>query len=133
MLFRSKLPNWLFTHIGGFPVSRGRGDIDAMRKCINIIKKGECLSIFPEGTRSKNHIMQPFKTGAAFIASKANTKILPVYIDTNNEGYKLFKKFELRIGKAVTLEEMGYLGKVSGKTLVKITEDIEKQVKMLIK
>lgn len=47
---------------------------------VSMIKDGISIFIFPEGTRSKDGIMLPFKEGALKIADKANCPIIPVAI-----------------------------------------------------
>src|SRR5690625_70934 len=50
-LFHNKILGTLLTTLGAFPVKRGAGDRQALRKGLNILKDGEMLCLFPEGTR----------------------------------------------------------------------------------
>ena len=70
----------LFTALGGFPVSRGSADREALRRCIEVIEAGEPLVIFPEGTRQHGPEVQELFDGAAFVQSKTGVPILPVGI-----------------------------------------------------
>ncbi len=47
---------------------------------IEYIKKGISICIFPEGTRSKDGTMQPFKEGSMKMASKTGCPIVPIAI-----------------------------------------------------
>ena len=50
-------------------------------KCLNSLKNGVSVLIFPEGTRSKTGRIGRFKEGAFMIAREVNAPILPVLID----------------------------------------------------
>lgn len=63
------------------PLSRDKGDISALRTAIKAIKGGDLVSLFPEGTRSRDgEILEP-KGGVAFLLSKSGVPLLPIYID----------------------------------------------------
>lgn len=66
--------------IGAFPVSRGKADREALKTAIGLLKKGEQVIIFPEGTRSKAFALQEGHSGAALIAEQSQTLIVPVAI-----------------------------------------------------
>jgi 1-acyl-sn-glycerol-3-phosphate acyltransferase len=50
-----------------------RGDRESVRQmmdaCETTLRAGSSIMMFPEGTRSKNGVLQPFKTGAFELAS----------------------------------------------------------------
>ena len=48
------------------------------------LKKGACISIFPEGTRSKDGEIHNFKSGAFILAKEAGVPILPIVLDGTN-------------------------------------------------
>ena len=52
-LFENKFLGWAFRQVHGFPVDRGNMDMTAIRTAMGVLKEGETLGIFPEGTRSK--------------------------------------------------------------------------------
>jgi len=70
----------LLTALGGFPVSRGSADREALRRCITVIEGGEPLVLFPEGERKSGPFVQPLFEGAAYIAMKTGVPIVPVGI-----------------------------------------------------
>ena len=49
-LFQNSFLNWFFRKMGGFPVNRGGSDIQAIKTAIQVIKDGDNLLIFSEGT-----------------------------------------------------------------------------------
>lgn len=66
--FKTKIGNWFLTGVGCIPVKRGEADIDAYKKVVTVLKNGENILIFPEGTRNKagTDVMAPFKRGFRF-------------------------------------------------------------------
>ena len=70
---------WLNRYI---VVERGRAS--SMRKMMidaeKTLKSGSSVMIFPEGTRSKDGKLQPFKTGAFHLALETGNPILPIVI-----------------------------------------------------
>lgn len=83
-LFQRPMLNKLFEELGAFPVKRGQGDINAIRKALTILKEGKILGIFPEGTRSKTGNVQEAMAGIAFIMEKSKAPILPVRVYGSN-------------------------------------------------
>ena len=70
----------LLTALGGFPVSRGTADREALRRCIALLSTGEPLVLFPEGERKSGPLVLPLRDGAAYIAVKSGVPIVPVGI-----------------------------------------------------
>ena len=66
--------------LGGFPVSRDVADREALERCMEVLRAGEPLVLFPEGERKNGPIVQPLKDGAAYIAMKTAVPIVPVGI-----------------------------------------------------
>jgi 1-acyl-sn-glycerol-3-phosphate acyltransferase len=69
---------------GAFKVRRGEGDVDAMRTAVDLVREGEIVVMFPEGTRRrkgmvKRHQARPH-TGAARIALTADVPLVPAAI-----------------------------------------------------
>jgi 1-acyl-sn-glycerol-3-phosphate acyltransferase len=70
----------LFSLLGAFPVSRGTTDREALKRCIDVLKNGEPLVLYPEGERKDGPVVQPLYDGATFVAAKAGVPIIPVGI-----------------------------------------------------
>ena len=52
-----------------------------LRQCAEHIQRGSSVMIFPEGTRSRNGELRPFKEGAFLIALQQKIDILPIVLD----------------------------------------------------
>ena len=70
----------LLTALGGFPVTRGSADREALKRCLAVIEGGEPLVMFPEGERKSGLEVQPLFEGAAYISMKTGAPIVPVGI-----------------------------------------------------
>jgi 1-acyl-sn-glycerol-3-phosphate acyltransferase len=86
---RNSLFEYLMVRIFfAYPVDRDRPGPDAIRRTIGFLDNGECVGIFPEGTRYDDLALHPFTHGAAYFAWKSDVPILPVGItETKGEEY----------------------------------------------
>ena len=69
---------------GAFPVERGRGDVEAIAKAVELVRAGEVVVMFPEGTRQRKGLRKRWEarphTGAARIAQRAGAPLVPAAI-----------------------------------------------------
>jgi 1-acyl-sn-glycerol-3-phosphate acyltransferase len=69
---------------GAFPVRRGEGDLEAIRQAVELVRAGEVVVMFPEGTRRKKGLRKKHTarahTGAARIALSAEAPLVPAAI-----------------------------------------------------
>lgn len=81
-LFKVPLLGWNMSLNGYVPIDRGnpKSREECLDRCKAWLKKGSSIFFFPEGTRSKNGHLQPFKTGAFRLALETGHDILPIVI-----------------------------------------------------
>jgi 1-acyl-sn-glycerol-3-phosphate acyltransferase len=79
-IFSLPLAGRLFRWLGAFPVSLENPESSAYKAALTVLKKGEALMIFPEGGRSPDGRLLPFKEGAARLALRSGAAIVPVVI-----------------------------------------------------
>ena len=121
-LVKKKLFGKIVRILGGIPVDRGGYDIECIKESLKVLKGGDVLAIFPEGTRNKvNNELQPLKPGAGMLAFKAKVPIVPVIIDKKAH---VFRKAKLLIGKPLYLDE--YYGR---KLDAELHEEINEKVR----
>ncbi|HEX7167258.1 MAG TPA: lysophospholipid acyltransferase family protein [Acidimicrobiales bacterium] len=84
---------WFFTAMGGFPVNRGTADREALRRCADVLRGGEPLVLFPEGTRRSGPVVEDLFDGAAYLATKVGVPILPVGIGGSENAMPKGAKF----------------------------------------
>jgi 1-acyl-sn-glycerol-3-phosphate acyltransferase len=75
-----------------------------LKQCAENIRNGSSVMIFPEGTRSRNGELRPFKEGAFLIALQQKTDIVPMVLD----------------GSAKALPEKGFIPRRSQKVCLHI-------------
>ncbi len=107
-IMRVPLLKSLLKVLGAFSVDRGGTDVAAIKKTINLLKGGESVVMFPQGTRHKG--VDPkttsIKFGCSMIAQKAEVGILPIFIKTKKHRVRLFSKTVIIIGKEITYDEL---------------------------
>ena len=81
-LWRSKPLGAFLTFMGGFPVERGSADRVALRAAEDVLRLGEPLVMFPEGTRQEGHRLnrEQVLDGPSFVAARVGVPIVPVGI-----------------------------------------------------
>ncbi|MBF8376392.1 1-acyl-sn-glycerol-3-phosphate acyltransferase [Alicyclobacillus mali] len=102
-LFRMPMLRRLFLTLGGFPIERGRVDRRAIRTAIDVLQRGTCLVMFPEGHRSRTGKLGPLQPGIASIARKAGAIIQPVGIRGQ---YRLFGRIEVKFGEPIDVRAL---------------------------
>lgn len=79
-MWKYRASAWFFSTMGGIPVDRGTPDRDALRTCEQVIRGGEPLVMFPEGTRRSGPVVEDIFDGVAFVAARSGVPIVPVGI-----------------------------------------------------
>jgi 1-acyl-sn-glycerol-3-phosphate acyltransferase len=108
-LWKKKPAAMLLSALGGFPVTRGSADREALKRCIQVLEAGEPLVLFPEGTRKSGPVVQPLMDGSAYIAVKAGVPIIPVGVGGSEgvmpKGAKFLrpKKCVLVVGEPISV------------------------------
>ena len=59
-------------------VKKDSKEVKALKESLQTLKNGDCLALFPEGTRNGLEKGEKVKDGAAFFALRTSTKIVPV-------------------------------------------------------
>ena len=101
-LYKNKIISYLAKVFETIPVKRGAADLDAVKASIKAIKAGDILGIFPEGTRNGMAKHSSIKGGAAFMALKTNTPVIPVGIQGT---FKPFTKVVINYGKPIDFSQ----------------------------
>ena len=123
-LFENKLFAAFIRFLGAFPVKRGAGDMKVIDDCVDILKSGKNLVIFPEGTRSKSNKVGRGKTGVAMIAARSGADVLPVGIVFEGEKLHFRTKVTMKIGKLIKAEDIAVPEGCSTKELQRVKKII---------
>lgn len=127
--------NPLFAFLGflydGIFVKRDEKDIGPLKIALRTLKDGECVGLFPEGTRNgleKND--GKVKNGAAYLALKTNSKVIPIGIVGPA---KPFTKNAIIYGKPLDFSEYATNKKIDKEIENKVSEIIMNEIIKLSK
>jgi 1-acyl-sn-glycerol-3-phosphate acyltransferase len=70
----------LLLYVGAFPVHRESADREALQRAEEVLKRGEVLVLFPEGTRRAGTVIEDLMEGAAFLSARTGAPIVPIGI-----------------------------------------------------
>jgi 1-acyl-sn-glycerol-3-phosphate acyltransferase len=118
-LFQSAIGKWFQESGNSFPVDRSRADLTAIKTAIRILKAGQILVIFPQGTRGG----QAAKDGVGFFALKGNAPIVPAGISLLPNWFG-GKRYVIRYGTPIPAE--GSSEELTSKVMAAIEALIEK-------
>lgn len=98
-LFRFRPMGAVLRALGTFSVERGSGDHASFSAAAELLRKGEVLGIFPQGT-SKRLRERPWHRGAARLALVTGAPIVPVRM-TGTRGFPFRKSVQIVVGHPI--------------------------------
>lgn len=120
-LMQNKIAGAALRSMHAIAVDRNHSDMGAIRACLNALKNGEILGIFPEGTRHKKGIMEELEGGISLLALRSAVPVLPIYIRPK---LRFFHRTDCFIGEPIEtsdLIEQGISKETSQEFLDRIT------------
>ncbi|MGB8180448.1 MAG: lysophospholipid acyltransferase family protein [Acidimicrobiales bacterium] len=131
-IFHPALFGALLTRLGAFPVDRASADRESLRLSEEVLKRGQALVLFPEGTRKEGDSVEPLHDGAAFIAARTGAKIVPVGIAGSDRalpvGAKLPRPTKIQIVVGPPIEPPVSEGRVSRSQITEKTEELRREL-----
>jgi 1-acyl-sn-glycerol-3-phosphate acyltransferase len=105
-LFERRWQAWLLNSLGAFPIDRGAGDQDAMATAREILNRGDCVVIFPEGTRIRGGPLGDPHRGVGRLALQTGARVVPVAVmgtEDVRRGWRVRpRKVRLRCGRPLS-------------------------------
>ena len=130
-------PAWsrLFNLWGGIPLKRGKIDVSAFRRALEILEQGYILAVAPEGTRNNDGRMRRGHPGVVTLALHSGAPLLPmVYYGGESLKHNLSRlrrtDFHIAVGNPFYLDPGG--ARVTRKLRQQMTDEIMYQVAALL-
>jgi 1-acyl-sn-glycerol-3-phosphate acyltransferase len=107
-LFRFKPFGRLLLSLNVIPIGRDKADLATMRAIIARLVQGEAVCLYPEGTRTLDGRIAPFKAGFGLLCRRSGAAVVPVLIDGAFECWprhrKLFRPGRITLWYGKTLD-----------------------------
>jgi 1-acyl-sn-glycerol-3-phosphate acyltransferase len=110
---KAELYWWPLRHLldagGAFRVRRGLSDAEAVETAVELVRGGEVVVVFPEGTRQRKGLVKRFEarphTGAARIALEAGAPLVPAAI-TGTDRLTRLGPLRVAYGSPIELDDL---------------------------
>ena len=109
-------------------LKRDSKEVKALKESLQTLKNGDCLALFPEGTRNGLEKGEKVKDGAAFFALRSGAPVVPCGIKGGEKGNR---KVTITYGKPIDFSD--YKGSKDKAVLDKATDEIMNSIIELTK
>jgi 1-acyl-sn-glycerol-3-phosphate acyltransferase len=110
-LFEKRWQAWILNALGAFPVDRGHGDAAAMDTARAILERGDCVVVFPEGTRVRSGPLRSPRRGIGRLALETGVPVAPVAVfgsEYVRRGWRIRpRKVRVRVGRPMSFPTTG--------------------------
>ncbi len=129
-LFKNKFAAAVIRALGAFPVERGAGDGKAIKTGGDILREGNVMTIFIEGTRTKTGELLRPRSGCALLAQQMQLPVVPCCITKRNFKHK-FSKTIIHFGDPIFPEKLGLTSDSGRRELRGATNMIMDEIKRM--
>lgn len=107
-LFKVPVLKQVISVLGAIPVNRQKPELSTIKRCIQVLKEGGVLGMFPQGTRIREEDAAVARSGIAMIASKARADILPLFITAKNNRIRPFRRTTVVVGELIPFDSLDF-------------------------
>ena len=102
MPFKNKLLRFGMKFFGAIEANRETKNMSFINKCVDVLKKGQLVQIYPEGQNTPDGKIHEFKPSYTLIAHRANVPIVLIISDGN---YGIFKRTSVIISEEIDVSK----------------------------
>jgi len=129
-MWKNKYLGRLLLYVGAFPVHRESADREALQRAEEVLKRGQVLVLFPEGTRRQGATIEDLMEGATFLSARTGAPIVPIGIGASDlampKGQAIPRPYTIHvvIGDAIAPPARTGGGRVSRSSVHAATADL---------
>jgi 1-acyl-sn-glycerol-3-phosphate acyltransferase len=129
-MWKNKNLGKLLLYVGAFPVHRESADREALQRAEEVLKSGQVLVLFPEGTRREGPTIEDLMEGATFLSARTGAPIVPIGIGASDlampKGSAIPKPYTIQvvIGEAIPPPARTGGGRVSRSSVHAATDEL---------
>ena len=120
-LFRFPLAGWLLRSWGAIAIDERKGEAESLRAALSELAAGRCVLIYPEGTRSEDGRLKPFRRGFMLLQRKSAVDVVPMAIAGSIDAWPkgqllpgLSGRVQVKVGAPIPASELAALGADAG-------------------
>ncbi len=83
-LFRPPVLGPLIRLFNAIPIRRGMADLSGLTRAMEVLRAGEALIVFPEGSRMRDGELHPGRPGVGMLSVNTDALIVPCFISGSN-------------------------------------------------
>ena len=123
----------LMRAFGTFAVRRGESDREAVRRMREIVREGNALGMFAEGTRQRSGVPGPVQPGAAMVAVNEEVPLIPAAIH-GSQAWRLgnFAPVSIAWGAPMTFDGLPRGGKGYKEASVEVERELRRLWEWLV-
>lgn len=103
----------LIRSLGALPVVGGGGDKAVMRAALAELDAGRCVLVYPEGSRTHDGGLAPFKNGIALLLKRSNATVVPIGIEGAYDAWprsakrpRWRRRIETEVGEPIGVDDL---------------------------
>jgi 1-acyl-sn-glycerol-3-phosphate acyltransferase len=108
-LFRMALLGPVIRYFNAIPIRRGMADLSGLTRAMDVLKAGEALIVFPEGSRMRDGELHPGRPGVGMLSVNTDARVVPCFISGSDRPKEWFFRrgmLKVSFGPARTWREL---------------------------